>query len=188
LFPSGPLVEDWVTTNDPLELHWLTLAMTTRLVRGPFPDAAAVEFDMYYFTAREGSPALIKVLDRHGRPLWEAPQWLNEDELAWTTTEGADWDEVCDHIGVDLGEALYRLGFPNRTGGWTRSPSPGQLYRRPLSDPEILTGRWRHVPTLSAEVDHGALRACPHCHGGGLVPGHQEPAGSTRCPCVRRFC
>jgi hypothetical protein len=184
LFPSGPLVHDWVTTNDPLESHWLTLAMTTRLVRGPFPAAAAVAFDMFYFTAGEGSPDLVKVLDHRGRPLWRA-SWLDEDEVAWTTTEGDSWDEVRAQIGVDLGEALYRIGFPERTRGWTRSPSPGQLYRHSLSEADVLTGRWCHVPALSAEVDHGALRTCRDCLGRGVRTG--APAGSTPCPCVRRF-
>jgi hypothetical protein len=186
LFPSGPLVEEWVTTNDPLESHWLTLAMTTRLIRGPFPDAAAAEFDMFYFAAGEGSPDLIKVLDRHGRPLWRM-SWLDEADVTWTTTEGADWDEVRGQLGVDLGEALYRIGFPDRARSWTRSPSPGQLYRHPLSDPDVLTGRWRYVPRLSVEVDHAALRDCPDCHGCGLRLVGPDPAPPTMCPCVRRF-
>ncbi|MGJ3587609.1 hypothetical protein ACR9EG_13590, partial [Lactococcus lactis] len=78
------------------------------------------EFDMFYFAAGEGSPDLIKVLARRGRPLGRT-SWLDEAEVTWTTTEGADWDEVRGQLGVDLGEALHRIGFPDRARSWTRS-------------------------------------------------------------------
>src|ERR1043165_8978789 len=109
LHTTSPLIDDRIDTTDPLEIHWLTMAMMTRLVRGRFPPAAAAEFDMFYFTAGEGSPDLITVLDQTGSPLWMKP-WLDDDDIAWTTTEGYTWDDVCGEIGGEVGGGVDGLG------------------------------------------------------------------------------
>ncbi|WIX99735.1 hypothetical protein QRX60_37635 [Amycolatopsis mongoliensis] len=88
-------------------------------------------------------------------------------------------------IASELGEIFYYLGFPGAGGarGWRRLPQPLLTYRRVLAKLDVLTGRWRYIPRLSADADHVALRDCVACGGSGLV--RTSPA--RVCVCVRPF-
>jgi hypothetical protein len=186
MFPSGPLAADRlaaIAAAEVHEQHWLALALATRLVRGPFPTAQAIELDVNQFAAGEGSLNLVRVFDQDGRTLWDL-LWL-DDDVAWTTTEGRDWSEVRGEIASELGEIFYHLGFPGSgdARGWRRVPQTLLTYRRMLAEPDVLTGRWRYVPRLSAAADHLALRDCMTCRSSGLV----HAAATRPCVCVRRF-
>ncbi|WP_410570515.1 hypothetical protein [Amycolatopsis sp. cmx-4-61] len=111
MFPSGPLAADRRAATDPHERHWLALAFATRLVRAPFPTAHAIELDVNLFAVGEAAPDLVRVVDRRGRRLWDLLQWF-DDDVAWTTAEGRDWDEVRGEIAGELDEVFYHLGFP----------------------------------------------------------------------------